>query len=94
MRSMQKAKPRTNARATSDMNPALPSINFVFKALWNPTSSTGATEALSTAMVSSINASLSRLSCPASVAVLSFVSFEADADGADADAAWAVAGAP
>ena len=37
IRSMQNARPSTNAKATSDMKPALPSMNFTFSDWCNPT---------------------------------------------------------
>ena len=36
MRSMQKARPSTSTKATSDMNPALPSKNFIFSCWCSP----------------------------------------------------------
>ena len=36
MRSMQKASPSTNAKATSDMKPALPSMNFTLSDWCSP----------------------------------------------------------
>ena len=41
MRSMQKARPSTRAIATSDMNEALPSINFVLSTWCSPMLSSG-----------------------------------------------------
>ena len=47
MRSMQKARPMTRARATSDINPALPSINFTLSSLCSPPPSSGTTSSTS-----------------------------------------------
>ena len=38
---MQKAKPRTRAMATNDINEAPPSTNFCFSTLWKPPLSSG-----------------------------------------------------
>ena len=65
IRSMQKASPSTSARATSDMNPALPSINLVLSTWCRPVA------AFSSSSASSMS-SLSTISTAAWVALLLF----------------------
>ena len=57
MRSMQKAKPSTRANATSDMNEALPSINFSLSILCKPPPEFSAPSAISTGTTAAESAS-------------------------------------
>ena len=68
MRSMQNAKPNTSARATSDINPAEPSMNLRFSCLCKPpsctSSSAGSPKSASTNAIaeSAVSVSTARLS--------------------------------
>ena len=62
---MQNARPRTSAKATSDIKPASPSINFVFNTLCKlslSSSTTGASTGASTAAVSTAAVSTAAVS--------------------------------